>query len=110
MRYRLVVLLPVLWLAAVATAQTVPAPATADHLRLTLPPGMTPLPTDKTTVGAGNRRAIHFRFDAGKRSDLLQRPPPRPMDQAVVMGKQRPWLAGKPPVNCAFTPMDPLCR
>ncbi|TAL83817.1 MAG: hypothetical protein EPN74_13380 [Rhodanobacter sp.] len=110
MRYRLVVLLPAFWLAAVATAQTVPAPPAADHLRLTLPPGMTQHPTDKITAESGATRAIHFRFDAGKRNRLLQRPPPRPMDRAVVMGGQRPWLGGKPPVNCAFTPMDPLCR
>lgn len=110
MRYRLAVLLSASLLAMAATAQTSPKPPSADHLRLTLPPAVVHVPTDSAGKGAGVAPAVHFIFDTGHRNSLSHQPPPRPMDQAVVMGKQRPWLGGKPPVSCAFTPMDPLCR
>ncbi|WP_139350837.1 hypothetical protein [Rhodanobacter sp. C01] len=54
----------------------------------------------------------HFKFK-DRRQDQdgpLSQPPPSAMDRTAVMGGDRPWLDGRPPVDCVRTPMDPTCR
>jgi hypothetical protein len=36
--------------------------------------------------------------------------PPSANDEAAVMGKDRAWQNGRPPVDCAQTPMDSACH
>lgn len=50
-----------------------------------------------------------FRFDT-KRRGPRGTVPPSPMDQAAVMGTGRAWSDGRPPLDCARTPMDARCH
>ncbi len=50
-----------------------------------------------------------FRFDTGRRGTRGSLPP-SPMDQAAVMGTGRAWSDGRPPLDCARTPMDARCH
>ena len=83
------------------------------------PPRALALQLPAMANSAGYRAQVQAARDAAKSpflfkhgSDLAahEPPPPRPMDQAVVMGKERPWLGGKPPLECKWTPLDPRCR
>lgn len=40
----------------------------------------------------------------------LNQPPPSANDMAAVMGEDRPWQNGRPPVDRASAPMDPACH
>jgi hypothetical protein len=51
-----------------------------------------------------------FRFSDGRERDLVNKPPPRPMDRAAVLGTERGWVGGRPPLDCAMTPMDARCH
>lgn len=50
-----------------------------------------------------------FRFDNGRRRTRGTLPP-SPMDEAAVMGTGRAWSDGRPPLDCARTPMDARCH
>ncbi len=50
-----------------------------------------------------------FRFSSGRRR-VPGMTPPSPMDQAAVMGTGRAWSDGRPPLDCARTPMDAYCH
>jgi len=50
-----------------------------------------------------------FHFDTGRRGPRGTLPP-SPMDQAAVMGSGRAWSDGRPPLDCARTPMDARCH
>jgi len=51
-----------------------------------------------------------FRFSDGSDGGVLNKPPPRPMDRAAVLGTERAWVGGRPPLDCAMTPMDARCH
>lgn len=51
-----------------------------------------------------------FRFSDGNEGGVLNEPPPRPMDRAAVLGTDRAWLGGRPPLDCAMTPRDARCH
>ena len=51
-----------------------------------------------------------FRFSDGREGDVLNKPPPRPMDRAAVLGTERAWVGGRPPLDCAITPLDARCH
>ncbi|HWU76642.1 MAG TPA: hypothetical protein VN043_09060 [Rhodanobacter sp.] len=58
----------------------------------------------------GDDRRSPFKFkQPGKRGPAYE-PPPQANDKAAVMGKQRPWQNGRPPVDCALEPRDPACH
>jgi hypothetical protein len=59
------------------------------------------------TARTGNN-PFHFRQPV-KRGPAYN-PPPQANDKATVMGQQRPWQNGRPPVDCALEPRDPTCR
>lgn len=55
------------------------------------------------------RASSPFRFDTDRRGPRGTLPP-SPMDQAAVMGSGRAWSDGRPPLDCARTPMDARCH
>lgn len=59
------------------------------------------------TAGA-SESPFHFK-ESSKRGPAYK-PPPQANDKATVMGKQRPWQNGRPPVDCAIDPRDPACH
>lgn len=51
-----------------------------------------------------------FKFkDQKHRSGVTDRPPPSANDKSAVMGTQRPWQSGRPPVDCTVTPHGDGC-
>jgi hypothetical protein len=52
----------------------------------------------------------HFKFKRREPSGPMSQPPPSANDKAAVMGTDRPWQSGRPPVDCAQSPMDPTCH
>jgi hypothetical protein len=52
----------------------------------------------------------HFKFKRREPSGPMSQPPPSANDKAAVMGADRPWQSGRPPIDCAQTPMDPTCH
>ena len=108
MRYRRIMLVAA-WLTAGAALAQVPSgshedwalqPAAASpvHYRLGSP-----------TVLAASKKSP-FRFSDGSDGGVLNKPPPRPMDRAAVLGTERVWVGGRPPLDCAMTPMDARCH
>jgi hypothetical protein len=110
MRFRQLLMASTWLLATAALAQTVPAtssqsdrwtahPATAgsttfrDHATLEPKPSHSP-----------------FKFKERQRTGPADQPPPSATDKAAVMGIDRAWQNGRPPVDCAQTPMDATCR
>ena len=113
MRYRRSVFFMTLLMAATTMAQT-PAPVLSSRSEswVSQPAAASSAsyhdraPT--MTAAAGE----HFKFRDHRqdRDGPLSQPPPSAMDKTAVMGSDRPWLDGRPPVDCARTPMDPTCR
>ena len=113
MRYRPSVFFTTLLMAATAMAQApVPAPASLSETWAWQPAAASsasyPDRTPTVTAAAGNR--FKFRDRRQDQDGPLSQPPPSAMDKTAVMGGDRPWLDGRPPVDCARTPMDPTCR
>lgn len=111
MRYRNIVFLPALLLAWSVAAQT-RAPATADAND-----GLHAAPAAASSVEYRDSVVVpkapvagHFKFKPQRRDNPLDKPPPSAMDKAAVMGTQRPWQNGQPPVDCAMSPRDAACR
>lgn len=61
------------------------------------------------TILAASRKSP-FRFSDGSEGGVLNKPPPSPMDRAAVLGTERAWVGGRPPLDCAMTPMDARCH
>jgi hypothetical protein len=51
-----------------------------------------------------------FEFDDHRPRGPVGQPPPRPNDRNVVLGLGLPWTDGRPPLDCAQTPMDAKCH
>jgi hypothetical protein len=51
-----------------------------------------------------------FEFDDHHPRGPAGQPPPRPNDRNVVLGLGLPWTDGRPPLDCAQTPMDAKCH
>ena len=113
MRYRRSAFLVTLLMAATAVAQT-SAPASSGRNE-----SWTWQPASASSASYSDRAPTvasagggHFKFSDSRqdRNGPSSQPPPSAMDKAAVMGGDRPWLDGRPPVDCARTPMDPTCR
>lgn len=55
-------------------------------------------------------RPSPFEFDDHHPRGPVGQPPPRPNDRNVVLGLGLPWTDGRPPLDCAQTPMDAKCH
>ena len=72
--------------------------------------GSSRYPADRLLPGTAGTANSPFHFKQTGRSGPAYKPPPQANDKATVMGQQRPWQNGRPPVNCAVEPRDPACQ
>lgn len=81
------------------------------HLRLALdrPPANVPFAAGNGVAlpGADDADTSPFAFRDTRYRDP---PPPRANDRNAVLGLGRAWVGGRPPVECARTPMDMACH
>ncbi len=52
----------------------------------------------------------HFKFKDRGDTGPSSAPPPSANDKSSVMGSDRAWQDGRPPLDCAQTPQDPKCH
>ena len=108
MRIQSLVSLPLCLLASAAMAQTTPA---SDQWAPVAPAASIASSHDHALPGDdATAKPSPFKFKSEHKTWEPEPPPPRANDQNAVMGTQRPWQNGQPPVNCALTPHDPACR
>ncbi len=102
--------LPLCFVGATALAQSVSLPASdqwqpAAATSVAPHATTTPLPGNATTAA----KPSPFKFKGERKAWMDEPPPPRANDKAAVMGKQRPWQDGRPPVDCAVHPRAAGC-
>lgn len=109
MRYRLIIFLSAALIGGAAMAQTPPT------LRTDL--SLLPAPSSSSSdyrAGSlavpGDGNSSPFRFSDGREGEAWNKAPPRPMDRDAVLGTERAWLGGRPPLDCAMTPRDARCH
>ncbi len=111
MRSRRFVLIPAMLMASATLAQTSPSTSPRPPDRWTVAPvaaGSVDYRSDRPLVVKAPRSPFKFRDpDEGS---LLNKPPPRAMDRAAVMGTERAWFDGRPPLDCAQTPLNAKCH
>lgn len=110
MRSRYVLMASAWLLATAAMAQTTPASSGQSDSW-----SARPATASSVTFGdhaAAQAKSSHspFKFKDRRPTGPADQPPPGANDKAAVMGTDRAWQNGRPPVNCAQTPMDPTCR
>lgn len=111
MRYRHILFVSAWLVATAATAQaTGPTPgARADWTQQ-------PAATSAVDFRLGSPTVLEpagkspFRFSDGSEGGVSNQPPPRAMDREAVLGTERAWLGGRPPLDCAMTPLDARCH
>lgn len=108
MRTRILVSLPFCLLAFAAVAQTPPA---SDQWTRPAPAGSVTFAKDHVPRSDdATAKPSPFKFKSERKAWRDEPPPPRANDKSAVMGTDRPWQNGQPPVSCAQTPHDPACR
>lgn len=118
MRHRIILLLSALLASSTVLAQNDPPADSARDSQLATPsttassatPKMTAPDMHKRLPFQADAKATPFKFkDQQRRSGDADRPPPSANDKSAVMGTQRPWQSGKPPVDCTLTPHGDGC-
>jgi hypothetical protein len=111
MPYRLYALACLVMMSSGAMAQSVaPAPSQSSD-------SWTSHPAEASTTFVNGRSELdtpkpkeHFKFkDSRSPSGPANQPPPGANDKAAVMGKDRDWQNGRPPVDCAQSPHSAGC-
>ncbi len=100
-------------LAGVASAQTATPSQAAQNDRWSATPavaGSSNYRADRSLPGTGGTRSSPFHFKQPVKHGPAYKPPPQANDKATVMGRQRPWQNGRPPVDCALEPRDSACQ
>lgn len=108
MRYRRIMLVSA-WLAAGAALAQAPSGSPEDWTLQPAAASPVEYRLGSPTVLAESKKSP-FRFSDGREGGVLNKPPPRPMDRAAVLGTERAWLGGRPPLDCAMTPVDARCH
>jgi hypothetical protein len=111
MRYGLCAMVSMMLFASAAMSQSVPpAPSQASD-------SWTSRPAESSTSYVNGHSAMdapktkdHFKFKDRSYTGPASEPPPGANDKASVMGKDRAWQSGRPPLDCAQTPQDPKCH
>ncbi|MFC5435785.1 hypothetical protein ACFPME_04405 [Rhodanobacter umsongensis] len=110
MRFRLALMASTWLIAAAATAQVAPATSSQND-------SWAARPAVASSAGFRGHSAVeatparsHFKFKDRQRPGPADQPPPSATDKAAVMGTDRAWQNGRPPVDCAQAPMDATCR
>lgn len=113
MRYRRIVLVSA-WLVfgvAAAQADETTTPATSTSAAAPLPPApANPLHRQLDTSRRETVSRSPFRFVDPDEGSVLNQSPPRPSDRAAVLGTERAWVGGRPPLDCAAMPRDAECH
>jgi hypothetical protein len=108
MRYRRIMLVAA-WLTTGAALAQAPSGSHEDWARQ--PAATSPVQYRLgSPVVLAESKTSPFRFSDGSDGGVLNKPPPRPMDRAAVLGTERAWAGGRPPLDCAMTPMDARCH
>lgn len=113
MRYRLALIASISLMAAMAMAQTSPPAPSNQSDSWKAHPAVAGSSSYRSQSSAEAPARSHFKFrERGQGGALnpLNQPPPSANDKAAVMGKDRAWQNGRPPVDCAQTPMDSACH
>lgn len=111
MRFRRIILVATWLVAGTAVAQiSEPAPASSARARLQLQVPASPIEYRLGPPRRADRPRSPFRFVDGGEGSVLNQPPPRPSDRDAVLGTERAWVGGRPPLDCAMTPMDAKCH
>lgn len=113
MRIGSLVVLPLCLLAFAAAAQTATPAASQLSDQWTSPAPAASVAAAHGQAAPGGDAATKpspFKFKQARKSWEPEPPPPRANDKAAVMGTDRAWQNGQPPVSCAQTPRDPACR
>jgi len=108
MRYRRIMLVAA-WLTAGAAMGQVPSGSHEDWALQPTATSPARYRLGSPTILAESKKSP-FRFSDGREGGVLNKPPPRPMDRAAVLGTERAWVGGRPPLDCAMTPVDARCH
>jgi hypothetical protein len=109
MHFRRVLVASTWLLATAAMAQTPPA-ASGQSDSWAARPASASSAGFRGHAAAATPASSPFKFKDRQRTGPADEPPPGANDKAAVMGTDRAWQNGRPPVNCAQTPMDATCR
>jgi hypothetical protein len=109
MHFRRVLMASTWLLATAAMAQTPPA-ASGQSDSWAARPASASSAGFRGHAAAATPASSPFKFKDRQRTGPADEPPPGANDKAAVMGTDRAWQNGRPPVNCAQTPMDATCR
>jgi hypothetical protein len=109
-RYRICAGLSTLLFASVAMSQTATPPITNANDNWASHPA-----TSSSTFSAhpstqASQPKEHFKFKDRSNMGPSSAPPPSANDKSSVMGSDRAWQDGRPPLDCAQTPQDPKCH
>jgi hypothetical protein len=91
-----------------AAPQAVASSASSDSWAK--PASAATLPRSRVALPGRATTASPFKFKQRSEQGPADQPPPSANDKAAVMGTERPWQNGRPPVDCAQTPRDPACQ
>ncbi|MEO7068608.1 MAG: hypothetical protein ABI114_16985 [Rhodanobacter sp.] len=111
MMFRALLIPCAMLVASVTIAQTAPATQTPTNDQWQAAP-VAASSSDYSAHAAlpGDAKKSPFQFKQPVKKGPAYALPPKPNDKATVMGKQRPWQNGRPPVDCKDEPRDPVCR
>ena len=112
MRIRHMMLIATSALAVAAMAQAAPqaAPSTSPSDSWAKPASAAPPPRSHVALPGSAAAGSPFKFKRRSERGPADQPAPSANDKAAVMGTERPWQNGRPPVDCAQTPRDPACQ
>jgi hypothetical protein len=110
MHFRRVLMASTWLLATAAMAQTPPAASGQSDSWAARPASASSAGFRGHAAVAATPASSPFKFKDRQRTGPADQPPPGANDKAAVMGTDRAWQNGRPPVNCAQTPMDATCR
>lgn len=100
-----------MWLVASASmAQSVPStPPNASDSWSTHPASSSTVYNGRSSMSAPKTKE-HFKFKDKSYVGPADQPPPSANDKSAVMGTDRAWQNGQPPVDCGTTPHAAGCH
>jgi hypothetical protein len=110
MHFRRVLLASTWLLATAAMAQTSPASSSQSDSWAMHPATASSTGFRSHAAVAARPARSPFKFKDRQPAGPAEQPPPGANDKAAVMGTDRAWQNGRPPVDCAQSPMDATCR
>ncbi|HEY8681780.1 MAG TPA: hypothetical protein VIM06_01295 [Rhodanobacter sp.] len=109
MRYRILAVVPA-WLMVVAAAHAMPQSTPRPSDSWAVPPAASSSVGYRSGSPTATPDKSPFKFKDRHLHGQQEPPPPGAADKAAVMGTERAWQNGRPPADCAQTPMDAGCH